>query len=119
MLKVVVPAGSIGGLSAGIALRGLGCKVELYERTLGTMASRGAGIVVQPQLLRLVRDVGAPELPTTSCRYRRHLLPDDGDGVTRTGRPLQFTSWYAIHRTLKSAFPADRYHSGSSLIGFD
>ena len=92
--------------------------VEVYERTLGTMAGRGAGIVAQPQLLRLVRDVGVPELPTTSCLYRCHLLRD-GDDVIRTERPLQFTSWYAIHRTLKSAFPADRYHSGSSLIGFD
>jgi 2-polyprenyl-6-methoxyphenol hydroxylase-like FAD-dependent oxidoreductase len=81
-----------------------------------TLTSRGAGIVAQPQLLRLVRDVGATELPTTSCLYRRYLLPDD---ATRIERPLQFTSWYAIHQTLKSAFPADRYHSGSSLIGFD
>jgi 2-polyprenyl-6-methoxyphenol hydroxylase-like FAD-dependent oxidoreductase len=119
MLEVIVAGGSIAGLCAGIALRGIGCNVEIHERTLGAMTSRGAGIVAQPQLLRLVRDAGAPELPTTSCRYRRHLLPDDGDDVTRTERPLQFTSWYAIHRTLKSAFPADRYHSGSSLIGFD
>jgi 2-polyprenyl-6-methoxyphenol hydroxylase-like FAD-dependent oxidoreductase len=118
MLEVVVAGGSIAGLCAGITLRGIGCNVEVYERTLGIMGSRGAGIVAQPQLLRLVRDVGAPELPTTSCLYRRHLLPDDDD-VIRTERPLQFTSWYAIHRTLKSAFPADRYHSGSSLIGFD
>jgi len=118
MLEVIVAGGSIAGLCAGIALRGVGCNVEIYERTLGIMTSRGAGIVAQPQLLRLVRDVGATELPTTSCLYRRYLLPDDDD-VTRIEGPLQFTSWYAIHQTLKSAFPADRYHSGSSLIGFD
>ena len=119
MLEVVVAGGSIAGLCAGITLRGIGCNVEVYERTLGTMASCGAGIVAQPQFLRLVRDVGAPELPTTSCLFRRHLLPDDDGDVTRTELPLQFTSWYAIYRTLKSAFPADRYHPGSSLIGFD
>src|SRR5579872_2387032 len=106
MLEVIVSGGSIAGLCAGIALRGIGCNVAIHERTLGAMKGRGAGIVVQPQLLRLVRDVGAAELPTTSCLFRRHLLPDDGEDVARTERPLQFTSWYAIHRTLKSAFPA-------------
>ena len=118
MLDVAVAGGSIGGLCAGIALRGIGCNVEIYERTLGAMASRGAGIVAQPQLLRLVRDSGAPELPTTSCLYRLHLRPDDGHGA-RTEQPLRFTSWYAIHRTLKAAFPVNRYHPGSSLVGFD
>ena len=91
MLEVIVAGGSIAGLCAGIALRGVGCNVEIYERTLGTMTSRGAGIVAQPQLLRLVRDEGATELPTTSCLYRRHLLPDDDD-VTRIEGPLKFTS---------------------------
>jgi 2-polyprenyl-6-methoxyphenol hydroxylase-like FAD-dependent oxidoreductase len=81
------------------------------------MASRGAGIVVQPQFLRLLRDAGAPELPRTSARYRRHLLPDS-DGA-RIETPLQFTSWYAIYRTLKDAFPADRYHGGATVVGFD
>ena len=84
MLEVIVAGGSIAGLCAGIALRGVGC-------ALGTMTSRGAGIVAQPQLLRLVRDVGATELPTTSCLYRRYLLPDDDD-VTRIEGPLKFTS---------------------------
>jgi 2-polyprenyl-6-methoxyphenol hydroxylase-like FAD-dependent oxidoreductase len=118
MLEVAVAGGSIGGLCAGIALRGIGCNVEVYERTLGAMTSRGAGIVAQPQLLRLVRDSGAPELPTTSCLYRLHLRPDDDHG-SRTEQPLRFTSWYAIHRTLKAAFPIDRYHPGSFLVGFD
>jgi 2-polyprenyl-6-methoxyphenol hydroxylase-like FAD-dependent oxidoreductase len=119
MLDVVVAGGSISGLCAGIALRGIGCTVTICERTPGTMKSRGAGLLVQPRLLRLMREGGAPELPSTSCRYRRHLLPDDGDDVPRTELPLHLTSWSAIYRTLKAAFPADRYHPGSSVTGFD
>ena len=118
MLTVAVVGGSIGGLCAGIALRGIGCDVEIYERTLGAMNNRGAGIVVQPQLLHLLRHSNVSELPTTSCLYRRHLLPDGGDGA-RMEMPLRFTSWYAIYRTLKSAFAADRYHQGSTLRAFD
>ncbi len=116
-LKVAVAGGSIGGLCAGIALRGIGCEVEVYERTPGAMASRGAGIVVQDDLLRLLRRHGAPELPVTSCLQRRYLLPDGGDGVA-TAMPQRFTSWYAIYRTLRSAFPGEHYHPGSTLTGF-
>ena len=118
MLKIAVVGGSIGGLCAAITLRGIGCDVEVYERSSGEMTSRGAGIVAQPQLLRLLGDAGAPELPTTSCLYRRHLLPDGGEGVA-SEMPLRFDSWYAIHRTLLSAFPSERYHPGSTLTGFD
>ena len=97
-LKVAVAGGSIGGLCAGVALRGIGCEVDVHERTPGAMTSRGAGIVVQDDLLRLLRQHGAPELPATSCLQRQYLLPDGGDGVV-TAMAQQFTSWDAIYRT--------------------
>ena len=73
------PGGSIGGLCAGVALHGIGCEVDVHERTPGAMTSRGAGIVVQDDLLRLLRQHDAPELPATSCLQRQYLLPDGGD----------------------------------------
>ena len=117
-LKVAVAGGSIGGLCAGVAFRGIGCEVDVHERTLGAMTSRGAGIVVQDDLLRLLRQHGAPELPTTSCLQRQYLLPDGGDGVV-TAMPQRFTSWDAIYRTLRLTFPDERYHPGSTLTGFE
>jgi 2-polyprenyl-6-methoxyphenol hydroxylase-like FAD-dependent oxidoreductase len=33
--------------------------------------------------------------------------------------PQRFTSWGAIHRTLRAAFPDERYHQGWGLTGFD
>lgn len=116
-LRVAVAGGSIGGLCAGIALRGIGCEVEVYERTPGAMASRGAGIVVQDDLQRLLRRHGAPELPAVPCLQRQYLLPQGGDGVV-TPMPQRFTSWYAIYRTLRSSFPDEQYHAGSVLNGF-
>ena len=116
--KVAVAGGSVGGLCAGVALRAIGCEVDVYERTRGAMTSRGAGIVIQEDLLRLLHQHGAPELPATSCLQRQYLLPDGGNGVV-TPMPQQFTSWDAIYGTLRAIFPNEHYHHGSALVGFD
>src|SRR5258708_6678995 len=79
---------------------------------------RGAGIVVQGELIDLLRTHGAGALPTTRCRVRRYLSPEGGDGEVQRA-PQDFTSWEAIYRTLAAAFPADRYHRGAALTDFD
>ena len=48
--RVAVAGGSIGGLCAGLALHGAGFDVQVYEQHTGAMETRGAGIVVQPDL---------------------------------------------------------------------
>ena len=117
-LKVVVAGGSVGGLCAAVALRAIGCEVGVYERATSAMTARGAGIVVQGDLVRLLRLGGAPELPATSCLQRLYLLPGGGDGVA-VPMPQRFPSWDAIFRTLRVAFPDESYHSGSALTGFE
>jgi len=113
-LRIAIAGGSIGGLSAGVALHGAGFDVQVYERHPGPMETRGAGIVVQGELLQLLRNNGAPPLPTTSCSIRRYLDPDGGDGQVQRA-PQAFTSWEAIYTTLLATLPADRYHMGSML----
>jgi 2-polyprenyl-6-methoxyphenol hydroxylase-like FAD-dependent oxidoreductase len=83
-LKVVVNGGSIGGLCAGVALRGIGADVQVYEEHPGPMDTRGAGIVVQGDLTNLLRAHHAPELPTTGCSIRRYLDSAGGEGRTET-----------------------------------
>jgi 2-polyprenyl-6-methoxyphenol hydroxylase-like FAD-dependent oxidoreductase len=46
------------------------------------------------------------------------LHPVVNEGV-RAEMPLQLTSWHAIFRTLRAAFPGEFYHAGSTLSGFD
>src|SRR5260370_19141161 len=116
-LRIDVAGGSIGGLCAGLALRGAGFDVQVYERVSGPMETRGAGIVVQGELIDLLRTHGADALPTTHCRVRRYLGPEGGDGEVQRA-PQDFTSWEAIYRTLATAFPADRYHRGATLTDF-
>ncbi len=77
-VKVTIAGGSIGGLCAGIALRGIGADVQIFERERGPMDIRGAGIFAQPHLTSLLREHYAPELPFTSCKIRRFLEPAGG-----------------------------------------
>src|ERR1700680_4445338 len=116
-LRIAVAGGSIGGLCAGVALRRVGFDVKVYERVSGPMETRGAGIVVQGELIDLLRTHGADALPTTPCTVRRYLNPGGGDGEEQRA-PQDFTSWEAIYRTLAAAFPTDRYHRGATLTDF-
>src|SRR6266481_8116406 len=106
-IRIAVAGGSVGGLCAGLALRGVGFDVRVYERVSGPMETRGAGIVVQGELIDLLRTHGAGALPTTHCTVRRYLSPEGGEGEVQRA-PQDFTSWEAIYRTLTVAFPSDR-----------
>lgn len=111
---VTIAGGSIGGLCAGVALRGIGADVRIYERVSGPMETRGAGIVVQGDLITLLRQHHAPDLPMTACRVRQYFDPDGGAGTTQA-MPQRFTSWEAIYKTLRATFPDDRYHMGAAV----
>ena len=99
------PGGSIGGLCAGVALHGIGCEVDVHKRTPGAMTSRGAGIVVQDDLLRLLRQHGAPELVRffdqsfTFCEARSgghvlcYFIPGP-NAATELGRRRLNWVWY-------------------------
>jgi len=115
---VTVAGGSIGGLAAGIALRGIGADVQVYEREPGPMRPRGAGIVVQPDLSDLLQSHGAPSLPMTGCSTRRYLNPD-GSELREVAARQQFTSWEAIYRTMQAAFPGARYHMDAPVTGHE
>ena len=117
-LRIAVAGGSIGGLCAGVALRSAGFDVNVYERISGPMETRGAGIVVQGELIDLLRTHGAGALPTTHCTVRRYLRPEGGEGEVQRAAQ-DFTSWEAIYRTLAAAFPSERYHRGAMLTNFE
>jgi 2-polyprenyl-6-methoxyphenol hydroxylase-like FAD-dependent oxidoreductase len=113
-LRVTIAGGSIGGLCAGVALRGIGADVQIFEGHPGPMETRGAGIVVQDDLISLLRQHRAPALPRTRCRVRRFLRPDGGAGEQQS-MPQEFTSWEAIYTTLRATFPEDRYHMAAQV----
>ncbi len=119
-LDAVVSGGSMGGLAAAIALRERGHDVDVYERSTGDRAERGAGIVAQPTVLQFLsrRSLGDPDALTTGTARREYL--DAGGGVDRE-RPesMQFTSWDAVFRRLRAGFPDRHYHRGCETVAVD
>src|SRR5437588_248978 len=85
--KVVVVGGSLGGLFNAIALRFLGCEVEVFEKSSGLMKDRGAGIVFQQEVAEFLTryEVAPLESVVVPVRTRRYL-GHDGAGIRRLRR---------------------------------
>jgi 2-polyprenyl-6-methoxyphenol hydroxylase-like FAD-dependent oxidoreductase len=116
--RVIVSGGSMGGLFAGFALRQKGLDVTVFEQTAGELKSRGAGIVAQPSMLRHIQDhdiVSEGEITTTTGR--RQYLSRNGTVEREFADSMTFTSWDAVYRRLREAFPDERYRMGREVVG--
>src|SRR5437588_12887899 len=77
--KVAVIGGSIAGLSTGIALRCLGCEVQIYEQSPTPLRGRGGGLVVQYEMLDWMASHDIATLATLSIPgVERQFLDRDG-----------------------------------------
>lgn len=117
-LRVVVVGGSIGGLATGLALRSIGCEVEVFERSPHDLKDRGAGLVVQPETIDFLTKHGIATQDTVSVLANtRQYLDRDGSAWQQSSYQLM-TSWDTLYWQLKSAFPDEHYHQNSKLVNF-
>ena len=111
--------GSLGGLTAGLVLHGIGCDVNVFERSAAALDARGAGIAVLPDTLRYftANRILDPDEICSSTHWIRYLWRD---GSTRYEAPhrYRFSAWNTIYRALLDHFDADRYHLGAEVTGF-
>ncbi|WP_089025435.1 FAD binding domain-containing protein [Bradyrhizobium mercantei] len=115
--RALVIGGSLGGLFAANLLRSIGWDVDIFERSAHDLDSRGGGIVLQPDVVRVFHrmdiDLKAIDLGVRSV-YRTVFAPD-GSVRSKHFAPQTQTSWSLIYTTLKEAFGDRRYHSGKTL----
>jgi 2,6-dihydroxypyridine 3-monooxygenase len=111
--RVAVIGGSLGGMMAALALREVGCQVDVFERVSRRLEGHGAGLRIVPEMARLLRERAGIDLEAVSTFVRRfrHLGPENRI-VSEVTVPGQFTSWGSLHRALSARFDADRYHLG-------
>ena len=114
--RALVIGGSMSGLLAGLALSRRGWDVDVFERVETELAGRGAGIVAQPQLREVFRDVGIdPTLELGVPVEFRRSYDVDGRLMGEIRCPQTLTSWDRIYRLLRDAFPSAHYRRGKAL----
>ena len=118
--RVAVVGGSLGGVTAGIALADAGCDAVVFERSSSPLEERGAGIAVLDDTIRYLveKEVVDPERICTSTHWLRYLAPD---GATRyeERRNYRFSSWNTIYRTYIGCLGEERYRLASEVTGFE
>jgi 2,6-dihydroxypyridine 3-monooxygenase len=114
--RVAVMGGSLGGLTAALLLRDLGCEVDVYERSTSELESRGAGIVVHPVTVRYFSERGGPDINrlSTFAPLRRYL-DAGGQVVHQHLREYRFTAYNTLYRALLEHLGRERYHLGHAI----
>src|SRR6266550_7990740 len=89
--KVAVIGGSIAGLSTGIALRCLGCEVQIYEQSPTPLRGKGGGLVVQYEMLDWMASHDIATLATLStdrlaAQLRESALRNARGPIARASR---------------------------------
>jgi len=115
-VRALVIGGSMSGLLAALALRSRGLDVSVYERVAEPLAGRGAGIVAQPELKAVLRQVGLdPDHDLGIEVPWRLMFARDGAVTHRMAIPQTMTAWDRVFHLLKAAFPGADYHPGKEL----
>jgi 2,6-dihydroxypyridine 3-monooxygenase len=119
MPRVTVAGGSVGGLTAALVLRDIGCDVQVLERSSTALQARGVGIAALDVTLEYLVERGGFQ-PSAVCSSTEWIRFLNGDATVRyeKNHRYHFSSWNTIYRTLLSLFDADRYLLGAEVTGF-
>jgi 2,6-dihydroxypyridine 3-monooxygenase len=119
-INVAVVGGSVGGLTAAIQLRAIGCNVDVYERSNAALTNKGGGIVLQDNMISSFQELLEIDISTMSAKtdYLRYF---DRSGSVIINRPSVWlnTSWSTIYGRLFDVFGEERYHRGQQVDGIE
>ena len=117
---VGIVGGSIGGLTAALVLRDLGCEVDVFERSGTALEARGAGIGLHPMTTRYFDESSDLDAAMVEIELPwLQFLSASGDRIYQERMNYRFSSWNTIYRGLVRCFDESRYHLGCEVVGFD
>ena len=117
---VGIVGGSLGGLTAALVLRDLGCEVDVFERSSEALKARGAGIATHPSTTRYFEE--SSELDASLVEIELpwlQFLSASGELVYQERMNYRFSSWTTVYRGLMGAFGDRRYHLDSEVVHFE
>ncbi len=116
----MIIGGSLGGLTAALALRDIGCVVTVYERASQPLIGQGAGIVLNPATVRYITENTVLPLDQISvATHAVRYLDQNNAIVDELPFPYRLGSYNALYQALLQCFGTDHYHLGETVIGFE
>ncbi|WP_316778616.1 FAD-dependent monooxygenase [Pedobacter antarcticus] len=115
-LKIGIIGGSLGGLFTGIALQKSGHQVTIYEKTGEKLKDRGAGVVLQQELIDFFQEYQINRIENINVPIYQRVYVDRNGRQTRVDNSKQqMTAWGTLFHELIKNFPASQYNYGHSL----
>jgi salicylate hydroxylase len=129
--KVAIIGAGLGGLAVAIALRKLGCDVQVYEKAQD-FRPVGGGLGLLPNGLNFL-DAIVPGIVATiknsGCEVKVSVLKNTQGETIRTnpgsrfedkyGQPLITVWWWRLQQILASKLPSENIHLNHRCIGFE
>ena len=116
--RALIVGGSMSGLFAALMLQRRGWNVDVFERVETELASRGAGILAQADLIARLGALGFDVRRLGIMLGTRKMLDAAGEVMHVIERPHLMAAWEHIYRVLREALPASCYHRGRSVTAF-
>lgn len=114
-LRIGIAGGSVGGLFAAVLLARQGHQVTVMERARHGLARRGAGLVVQEPVTRILRQVGLPRLAEQGVwAAERIMLDARGAVISREASPQMQMSWDLLYEGFRKLLPEQLYLTGAT-----
>jgi 2-polyprenyl-6-methoxyphenol hydroxylase-like FAD-dependent oxidoreductase len=113
---VLVIGGSVTGLMAGSLFRKAGWDVTVFERAVGDLAGRGAGLGVSEELIEVMERAGA-RFETSAGVVQRSMawMERNGRIVFEHQRFMVASAWARVYQPLRDALPSETYRQGIAL----
>lgn len=109
--KIIIVGGSLGGLSAAICLRNLGFSVSVFERSSKKLYGKGAGIVLNPCMLRFLRQCPSFNLSERSlCAGKLRYLDLTSNKDREHPVVFKLSSYNSLYTALLEVLGTDNYH---------
>ena len=118
--RAVIVGGSVAGVFAGNMLVQRGWQVDILERAVDALVSRGTGIGRHDELEALLAELGLPPGDDAG------IVVDGRTGFDHTGRLFyeyaywqRLTAWNKVFQPLYDAFPRAYYHNGATVTAIE
>jgi len=117
-LRVRIVGGSLAGLFVATLLKREGHDVRIYERSVGGLDGRGAGLLGKKETFAILRAAGCEHVARVGVVARERVtFNETGAVVDRSMAPQSQLSWDYLYRTFRAFIADDDYVLGRHVDG--